>query len=292
MTATISLEAPFARDDADRRAIWTMLVERDIQAYLAADWSLVSDDFVTSGFFGIDAQFNDDPDQWRPLFESLDAYREEWLRQAAETQIIADPGKAGAALHAATSLDRIEINGDLAIAHKLFHGHLPLAAGGARFLNWRTQYFCRREQGRWKIAGFVGYLAHPRGGRAPFRAAALSQHVTAGPYTPAVETRPGARLIVISGQAPLDLAGRVVGETIEEQSRVTMENCRAQLEAAGSSLGDVFKVTVYLTDLADWQRFNAVYREYMAPPYPARTALQAGLLPGFQVEIEMWATKI
>ena len=277
--------------DPDRAAIWDMLVTRDIDAFLAADWAAVADDFVTDGFFGIDAHFSADPDQWTPRFGALTQYRDEWLRQAAETARTADPASAQDALHAATRLERIDIEGDLAIAQKKFHGFMPLREGGAAYLNWRTQYVCRREDGRWKIAGFVGYMAHHTAGRAPFRAAATSQHRTAGPYTPVVETPAGARIFVISGQAPVDLDGTVVGDTIEAQARVTLDNCRTQLEAAGATLADVFKVTVYLTDLADWQRFNTVYRETFSPPYPARTAVQAGLLPGFQVEIEMWASR-
>lgn len=123
-------------------------------------------------------------------------------------------------------------------------------------------------------------------------AAAERQHKTAGPYTPVVGVHAGARLYVISGQAPLDLEGRVVGTTIEEQSRVTLENCRAQLLAAGCDLADVFKATVFLTDLANWAAFNAVYRQLMRAPYPARTAVQCGLLPGFLVEVELWAAKL
>ena len=286
---TPAREPPFPADDGDRRAIWTMLVTRDIAAYLAQDWGAVENDFVTAGFFGIDAAGTADPDQWRPRFASLAAYRDEWLRQAAETAATADAANAEAALHAATRLERIDITGDLAIAHKKFHGFMPLRDGGSAFLNWRTHYLCRRVDGGWKIAGFVGYMAHDA--TTPFRQAATTQHKTAGPYTPVVETRPGARILVISGQAPVDLDGRVIGDTIEDQSRVTLDNCRAQLEAAGSSLDEVFKVTVYLTDLADWGRFNTVYRAVMREPYPARTAVQTGLLPGFQVEIEMWATK-
>ncbi len=123
-------------------------------------------------------------------------------------------------------------------------------------------------------------------------AAAERQHKTAGPYTPVVGVHAGARLYVISGQAPLDLEGRAVGKTIEEQSHVTLENCRAQLQAAGCELADVFKATVFLTDLANWTAFNAVYRQLMQAPYPARTAVQCGLLPGFLVEVEMWAAKL
>ena len=115
------------------------------------------------------------------------------------------------------------------------------------------------------------------------------QHVTAGPYTPVLKISRDADLVLISGQAPLDLAGRVIGDTIEEQARVTLENCRKQLAAAGADYSNVFKVNVYLTDLADWPRFNVVYREMMPQPFPARTAIGCALLDEFQVEIEMWA---
>lgn len=115
------------------------------------------------------------------------------------------------------------------------------------------------------------------------------QHVTAGPYSPVLKISREADLVLISGQAPLDLAGRVIGDSIEEQARVTLENCRKQLAAAGADFSNVFKVNVYLTDLADWPRFNVVYREIMPQPFPARTAIGCALLDEFQVEIEMWA---
>jgi 2-iminobutanoate/2-iminopropanoate deaminase len=116
------------------------------------------------------------------------------------------------------------------------------------------------------------------------------QHRTAGPYSPVIEVH-AQRLVVLSGQVAVDLDGRVVGRTIEEQTRSTLENCRRQLAAAGVGLADVFKVNVYLRDLAEWSRFNAVYAEIVPPPLPARTAVQAILLPDFSVEIEMWAVK-
>ena len=116
------------------------------------------------------------------------------------------------------------------------------------------------------------------------------QHRSAGPYSPVmiVDAR---RLVVVSGQVAVDLDGAVVGETIEEQTRWTLENCRRQLATAGVTLGDVFKVNVYLSDLAEWARFNAVYEEILPSPLPVRTAVQAVLLPNFRVEIEMWAVK-
>jgi 2-iminobutanoate/2-iminopropanoate deaminase len=97
--------------------------------------------------------------------------------------------------------------------------------------------------------------------------------------------------VVISGQVAVDLDGRPVGETIEEQTRATLDNCAAQLATAGSTFADVFKVNVYLADLADWARFNAVYERVLPEPRPVRTAVQAVLLSPYLVEIEMWAVQ-
>ena len=116
------------------------------------------------------------------------------------------------------------------------------------------------------------------------------QHKTAGPYSAVIEVD-ARRLVVVSGQVAVDLDGEVVGANIEEQTRATIDNCSRQLGTAGVSLGDVFKVNVYLSDLSDWARFNGVYEDMIPSPLPVRTAVQAVLLPGFRVEIEMWAVK-
>lgn len=118
----------------------------------------------------------------------------------------------------------------------------------------------------------------------------VRQHVTAGPYSPVLEVD-AQRLVVISGQVAVDLDGRVVGATIEEQTRATLGNCTDCLASAGCTLGDVFKVNIYLADLGHWTRFNEVYQEVMPEPLPVRTAVQAILLAGYLVEIEMWAVK-
>jgi hypothetical protein len=153
---------PFA-DDPDRAAIWTMLVERDIAAYVAADWSMVEADFVRESFLGIDGRKSGNPDDWRISFPTLDAYRDEWLRQAREGQKVAYAEDVLAAIHRATSLTEIEIAGDVAIAHKKFDGSIALADGGKDVLNWQTLYFCRRVAGAWKLTGFAGYLPYPMG---------------------------------------------------------------------------------------------------------------------------------
>lgn len=120
--------------------------------------------------------------------------------------------------------------------------------------------------------------------------AGASQHVTPGPYSPVLEVE-AARLVVISGQVALDAEGEIVGTSIEEQTRVTLENCRRLLTMAGCTLADVFKVNAYMVDLDDWDRFNAVYIEMIPEPRPARTTVGARLLPRLLIEIEMWAVK-
>jgi len=116
------------------------------------------------------------------------------------------------------------------------------------------------------------------------------QHSTAGPYSPVLEVN-AERLVVLSGQVAVDLDGSVIGTTIEEQAEAALANCERQLASAGCGFADVFKVNVYLTDLAEWARFNTVYELRMPSPRPVRTAVQAILLEGFRVEVEMWAVK-
>jgi 2-iminobutanoate/2-iminopropanoate deaminase len=76
------------------------------------------------------------------------------------------------------------------------------------------------------------------------------------------------RLVVISGQVAIAPDGNVIGTTIEEQTQATLENCLRQLQTAGCSFADVFKVNIYLADIAEWARFNAVYQQQMPAPLP------------------------
>lgn len=150
-------------NDPDRAAIWTMLVERDIAAFVAADWSLVDGDFVKEGFLGINGGKSGNPDAWRISFPTLEAYRDDWIRQAQESQKLDYAEDVLAGIHRATSLTEIEINGDIAIAHKKFDGQIALKDGSKDVLNWQTLYFCRKVAGTWKLTGFAGYLPYPMG---------------------------------------------------------------------------------------------------------------------------------
>ncbi|WP_237151778.1 hypothetical protein [Oryzibacter oryziterrae] len=152
-------------NDPDRKAIWTMLVQRDIDAYIAGDWSMVAGDFVEDGFLGINAKASANPDTWRIGFPTLAAYRDEWLRQAAETKATAFAEDPRAAIYRATNLLHIDLTGDIAVAHKKFDGTIAKADGTKDVLNWQTLYFCRKVDGVWKLTGFVGYMPFPMGGK-------------------------------------------------------------------------------------------------------------------------------
>jgi enamine deaminase RidA (YjgF/YER057c/UK114 family) len=286
--------------DPDRSQIWEMLVRRDIEAFIAGDWSLTAPDFDEESFFAVDARASGNPDTWRITYPSLTEYRDDWLAQSRAMS--AESVDVEESLYQATTLRDIEISGDRAVAHKKFDGTARRADGSTEPLNWQTLYHLRNVQGRWRVVGFTGYLPNPCGlSSAPSAAAATesaavgkrlpdgaSQHVTAGPYSPALVVQPG-RLVVISGQAAIDDDGSIPSPDITAQARHTLENCRRQLHAAGASLGDVFKVNVYLRDLADWEQFNEVYREVMPDPLPVRTAVGTDLLSALLVEVEMWA---
>jgi len=106
-----------------------------------------------------------------------------------------------------------------------------------------------------------------------------------GPYSQAIRA---GQLVFTAGQIPLVPAtGTLVEGQIEEQTRQVLENIAAVLEAAGSGLDRVVKMTVFMTDLADFKRMNAVYAEFFPTDPPARSAFEVGALPlGAAIEME------
>ncbi len=109
-----------------------------------------------------------------------------------------------------------------------------------------------------------------------------------GPYSQAVEVDGRGRAIFLSGQIPLDPAtGNLVGGGVEDQTRRVLENLRAVLLAAGATFDDVVRTTIYLADLADFAKVNAVYAGYFPATKPARSTVQVAALPrGARVEID------
>ena len=106
-----------------------------------------------------------------------------------------------------------------------------------------------------------------------------------GPYSQAIRC---GGLVFVSGQIPLDPeAGTVVAGGISEQTHQVLKNLSAVLEAAGSSLGQVIKTTVFLKNMEDFAQFNQIYAEYLGGAKPARSTVEASRLPKeVLVEIE------
>ena len=106
-----------------------------------------------------------------------------------------------------------------------------------------------------------------------------------GPYSQGIAAD---GFVFTAGQVPINPAsGKVEAETIEDQTRQVLTNVDAVLRAAGSSLDRVVKMTVFMTDLADFQAMNGVYAEFFPSNPPARSAVQVVALPlGVQIEME------
>jgi len=106
-----------------------------------------------------------------------------------------------------------------------------------------------------------------------------------GPYSQAIKAN---GLLFVSGQIPLDpKTGMVVGKTIEEQTEQVMKNLGAILNSQKMSFDHIVKTTVFITNMAEFPRFNEIYAKYMKNPYPARATVEVGKLPkDVVVEIE------
>jgi len=106
-----------------------------------------------------------------------------------------------------------------------------------------------------------------------------------GPYSQAIVT---GGFVFTAGQIGLDPETmEVVAGGVEAQAHRVLQNLTAVLEAAGSSMSDVVKTTMYLADMADFLAVNEIYAGYFGEPFPVRSAVQAAALPkGVLVEID------
>jgi 2-iminobutanoate/2-iminopropanoate deaminase len=114
---------------------------------------------------------------------------------------------------------------------------------------------------------------------------ALGAPAAVGPYSHAVRT---GDLLFISGQVPLDPeSGELVGETFADQARRCLENLAVVAAAAGATLADAVRVTVYLTDMSAFNEVNEVYGTFFETEPPARVAIGVAALPkGAKVEMD------
>ena len=111
---------------------------------------------------------------------------------------------------------------------------------------------------------------------APFQGAPYSQAIRAGDF------------VFVSGQLALTPGGKeIVGETIQEQTQLALQNLSAVLDAAGSGIDKLVKTTVFLQNLGDFQGMNEIYSQHVGGQPPARSTVEVAALPsGALVEIE------
>jgi 2-iminobutanoate/2-iminopropanoate deaminase len=113
-----------------------------------------------------------------------------------------------------------------------------------------------------------------------------------GPYSPVVRA---GDLLFVSGQGPIDPeTNEFVLGSIQQQARLTIENIRAILVGCGSSLANVVKCSVFLSDARDFAAMNEVYAQFFAGAKPARTTVAVALVePGIKIEIDCvaWSPK-
>ncbi len=111
-----------------------------------------------------------------------------------------------------------------------------------------------------------------------------------GPYSQAIEVN---GTLYVSGQIPFVPATmQVVSDDVKEQTRQSLENVKAIVEAAGYSLSDVVKAGVFIKDMNDFAAINEVYTEYLGEVKPARACVEVARLPrDVKVEIEVIAVK-
>ncbi|PAB59909.1 RidA family protein [Anaeromicrobium sediminis] len=105
-----------------------------------------------------------------------------------------------------------------------------------------------------------------------------------GPYSQGVKF---GNMIITSGQLPINPETGEMPETIKEQTRQSLENVKAILEEAGTSMDKVVKTTVFLNDMNDFAQMNEVYGEFFSGTYPSRSAVEVARVPkDALVEIE------
>ena len=108
------------------------------------------------------------------------------------------------------------------------------------------------------------------------------------PYSPAVRA---GDFVFVSGQAPFNAQGELVGGNIETQTRQVFENLSKGLALGGCTLADVCKVSVWLDDARDFGAFNRVYMECFGTHRPARSTVQSPLMVDAKIEVDVTAYK-
>lgn len=151
---------PFdASRDADRHALWQVLVARDSDAFVAADWSICAGDFDHLQFEGISANGSAKPTEWTLRYPTVESYRDDWLEMAnGFAKIPLAETSHRELLYKMQTFAKVEIAAGRAIVWKQFRADEPQTDGGRYAISAQSVYRLRQLDGQWKIVGFVGYL--------------------------------------------------------------------------------------------------------------------------------------
>jgi 2-iminobutanoate/2-iminopropanoate deaminase len=124
--------------------------------------------------------------------------------------------------------------------------------------------------------------------RREIRSPTLPAPMRGGAYSSGVEV-PAGRTVYVSGQVSLDAEGNVVGEgDVRLQTETVLEHVKTVVEEAGGGMGDIVKVTVFITDMGLYDEIHEVRRRYFEEPYPASSMVEVSALidPRLLIEIE------
>jgi len=154
---------PFSHNphrDADRRAIWRILMPEDFEGWCSASFAKCRTRFDRD-FCGYNARFKADPDQWRLDFPMLAPYARAWLASARWGQKNRPRHETWMEFYdRSVRLDAIDIAHGRALARKDFWGVTTLRNGRKFKIAWKTHYWLRKRGRQWKITGFIGYMPY------------------------------------------------------------------------------------------------------------------------------------
>jgi hypothetical protein len=142
----------------EEKLIWKLLIFRDFVAFCTKDWSIIENDFIKEGFFGIDGKKSHNKKDWCLTYHSLEAYKNDWISQSKDFNkkiFLNDPLEV---LFKTTKLSKIEIKDTTALVHKEFKGVFKVKDEPSIILDWISLFVLRRVKRDWKIVSFTGYL--------------------------------------------------------------------------------------------------------------------------------------
>ena len=142
----------------DEIKIWNVLINNDFNAFCNNDWSIIENDFISEGFFGIQANNSSNKLDWGLQYDTLESYKLDWINQSREFnkfEFLEDPLST---LFNTTNLSKIEIKESTAMVNKEFNGRFLIKNNKTIELNWISIFLMRKINDQWKIANFVGYM--------------------------------------------------------------------------------------------------------------------------------------